>query len=280
MLIICSGPDSFRARRRYRELSESFRVKHDPASSSIETIEPGEQYQEVLAKLSNPTLFSSKKMLRCEYLFNKLTPAQIKKLAAAVERDAEQTVVLDYEDKSPTEKTLSAFPSSLLHLYPYESLVGSALQKEVSQMCKTYGVSEKQSSNLIRYYGEDLWSIETELQILQLQDVVGADLEGSNVAEGNLYATVDEFLENRQGWMNHAENIEVNELMNAIISQLRSWQKIQAHDAQDVHPYVQKKLAYKKINDASVELLNTYRAMMASRSSLAQQQEALQLLGK
>jgi len=278
VLIICSGPDSFRARRKYRELSEAFRVKHDPTSSSIETIEPGEQYQEVLAKLSNPTLFASKKMLRCEYLFNKLTPAQIKKLAAAVERDAEQTVVLDYEDKSPTEKTLGAFPSSLLHTYPYESLIGSALQKEVSQMCKNYGVSEKQSANLIRFYGEDLWSIETELQILRLQGVVGADLEGANIVESNLYATVDEFLENHKGWMNHAESLEINELMNAIISQLRSWQKIQAHDAQDVHPYVQKKLAYKKISNATEELLCAYRALIASRSSLAQQQEAVQLL--
>ena len=101
MLIVCTGPDTFRARQKYAEMIFGYKLKYDNSGSSIEKIDSSaDVYQEVLSRLSNQSLFSQKKMIICEGLLSKLTAAQAKKLNSALESDADMTIVVDYLDKS------------------------------------------------------------------------------------------------------------------------------------------------------------------------------------
>ncbi|MBU2566661.1 hypothetical protein KKG46_03830, partial [Patescibacteria group bacterium] len=85
MLIVCTGPDSFRARQKYAEMILGYKIKYDKTGSSIEKIATSaDVFNEVLSRLSNQSLFSQKKMIVCEGLVGTLTVAQAKKLEKAL----------------------------------------------------------------------------------------------------------------------------------------------------------------------------------------------------
>lgn len=279
MLIVCSGPESFKARQKYRELTEAFRVKHDPRSSSMESITSKDALAEVVSKLSSPTLFTSMKLLRCEYLFADATPAKIKKFNLALERDANQTVVLDYEDKPLTAKNASAITSTLSHFYSFEKLIGAELKQEISRMCSAHNVSSEVAPKLIEIFNDDLWAVDTMLQMLSVADSAAdvKDLSSSATLE-SVYSLVDSILDGNGSWLFNAAQTDPNELLATLISQARQWLQLQANETDGVHPYVQKKLSYKKFKDADTRTLSFIRVLAASRSSLAIQQEAVQLI--
>lgn len=277
MLIICCGPDNFLARQKSRELVAAFKQKHDPKASSIEVLDGLNLLKDILGRLSIPSLFASKKMLRCERLFDKMVIAQARQLAQAVMRDADQTVVLDFEDKKPAEKNLGIFKDKTLFVYEYPGLTGTALLKQVQCMCQTYGLPATCAQDLISEFENNLWAIDTSLQMLRI------DSSGTGRAHllkqiDNVFQVSDMYLDGKAQWKEYSRDLEPQEFMSVLLSQLRSWTRIKAGQTEGIHPFVQKKLGQKKIANAGQMSKQIIRAIAASRQSLSVGDEQLQLL--
>jgi len=271
MLIVCSGPDSFRAKQKIRGYVASFKEKYDKTGKSVEFLDGATAYGEVVARLSSPSLFNPKGMLVCSGLLDGLKVAQIKALSKALAADGDSNVVLDYEDKKPTQKTLEYFADKTVLLYPHDELEGQALRKEVQGMCQKYGVDQKQADNLIGAYGNDLWSIESALQIAS----VGMDIGNLDQNEQtNLFQLAESIMTSDGSWLNRASNTDQDDLLNVLISQFRSWHQVQAGCVDGVHPYVQKKMANLRVNDPNLKTLAAFRALYAARNSLSQGRES------
>ncbi|MDD2786405.1 MAG: hypothetical protein PHS79_06010 [Patescibacteria group bacterium] len=277
MLIICTGPDTFLARQKVRDLMEAYRQKHVSTGAVIERLETSTSIQDAISKLSNLGLFATKRLLKYENLFAGITPAQAKKFIQTLTADDNQTVVLTYEDKPPTKKILDLFQKENLFIYAHESLKGTALNKWIVDRCKTYNIATPPTSKLVELFSDNLWAIDTALQSIQVLNNMTVNENGLDNDVG-AFALIDEFMQNNPNWRSDFLNNDPHELLPILISQIINWNRIKDRQADDVHPYVQKKLSYIKFKDSNEMTLKIFRAMQASRNSLSQNQEIVQLL--
>ncbi|MHB8830638.1 MAG: DNA polymerase III subunit delta [Patescibacteria group bacterium] len=277
MLIICTGPETFLARQKTLDLLEAYKQKHVSQGAEIERLESQTSIQDAITRLSSQGLFAAKRLLKYENLMSGITQAQAKQLIKALLADCNQTVVLTYEDKSPTEKILDLFPKENLFVYAHEKLKGPELNKWISARCNFYRISSDVSSKLIELHNDNLWAIESSLQAIRVLSDTSA-LEKTTENDDSAFAIIDQFFKNNPNWITQAASQDPQELLPLLLSQLLNWHKIKSDQAQDVHPFVKKKLGSVKLPNAEELTLNAIRTMYASRNSLSQNQEILQLL--
>lgn len=277
MLIICTGPETFLARQKALDLMEAYKQKHVSQGAEIERLESQTSIQDAITRLSSLGLFTTKRLLKYENLMAGITLTQAKQLAKAILSDGNQTVVLTYEDKSPTEKTLGLFQKDILFVYAHEKLKGLELNKWISARCKLYQISSDLSSKLIELHGDNLWAIESSLQAMRVLNDAST-LEKTTENDDSAFAIIDQFFKNNPTWIIQAASQDPQELLPLLLSQLLNWHKIKYDQAQDVHPFVKKKLGAIKLPRAEELTLEAIRTMYASRNSITQGQEILQLL--
>lgn len=274
--MICAGPDGYRARKKFREMILGYKKKYDEQGSSIERLESTDLYQTLLTRLCSPSLFSEKKMVLCEGLLEKVTAKQASDLQDALVRDAEQTVVLDHEDKLPKSAVINKFKDENCKVYEFDTISQSELTALVRDLCNKYGVDLKMTGELINRYNSDLWAIDTALQALRVYK--DADLEEVQISDlGNVFSLVDMVLAGKSGWREKVEYYDSNQFLNTLINQMRQWLMVQDGCAEGIHPFVQKKLKYLKLENGEEKLKQLIGVLVASRSSLAQGEEMVQL---
>jgi DNA polymerase III delta subunit len=278
MLIICAGPDSFRARLKYRDLVDAYKKKYDEKGATIEHLASDNLYETLLSKLSNQSLFASKKLLVCEGLFQKLTAKQASNLRDAIYRDADISVVIDYEEKAPKATAIKSFEEKELFVYAHELAKGAELNKIVKDLCKRYGVTETRVPSLIQRYQSDLWAIYTALQVICVAEDGDEDDFGSATQADNMFALVDMLLKNQKSWMGQYDAFDINGILNSSVSQMRTWHMVQEGVAKGAHPFVQKKLSGMRIKESDKRFQQFLKTFFASRQSLATGDEIVQLL--
>lgn len=277
MLIICIGPETFLARQKALDLVEAYKQKHVSQGAEIERLESQTSFQDAISRLSTLGIFATKRLLKYENLMMGITPTQAKQLAQAILADNNQTVVLTYEDKSPTQKILNLFPKDNLFVYVHEKLKGLELNKWIVSRCRYYQINTDLSSKLIELHGDNLWAIESSLQAMRVLNDAST-LEKTTENDNQIFAIIDQFFKNNPAWVAQAASQDPQELLPLLLSQLLNWHKIKSDQAQDVHPFVKKKLGAIKLPCAEELTLKAIRTMYASRNSLSQNQEILQLL--
>ncbi len=277
MLIICTGTETFLARQKTLDLLEAYKQKHVAHGAEIERLESQTSIQDAITRLSSLGLFTTKRLLKYDNLLAGITQTQAKQLSKAIISDNNQTVVLTYEDKSPTEKILNLFPKENLFVYAHEKLKGSELNKWIASRCKFYQINSDLSSKLIELHNDNLWAIESSLQAMR---VLGdaSTIEKTAENDDSAFAIIDQFFKNNPNWITQASAQDPQELLPLLLSQLLNWHKIKSDQAQDVHPFVKKKLGSVKLPRAEELTLEAIRTMYASRNSITQGQEVLQLL--
>ncbi|MDD5438371.1 MAG: hypothetical protein PHC70_04470 [Patescibacteria group bacterium] len=277
MLIICTGPDTFQARQKALDLVEAYKQKHVSQGAVIERLESQTSLQGAVTRLSTLGLFASKRLLKYENLLAGITQTQAKQLAKAIKVDENQTVVLTYEDKSPTQKILDLFPKENLFVYAHEKPKGLELNKWIATRCKIYQVNPDLITKLIELHGDDLWAIESSLQCIRVLNNAQT-LEKTVENDNQVFAIIDQFFKNNPVWKAQAASQDPQELLPLLLSQLLNWHKIKSDQAQDVHPFVKKKLGSIRLPKAEEITLDAIRTMYASRNSISQNQEILQFL--
>lgn len=269
MLIVCSGPDTYHARKKARELVAAFRAKHDPTGYSTEIVnEP--DLQEILKHLGSPSLFAQKRMIRCDDLFESMKIADVRALAKRLEQDAEQTILLTVEEESLSPKIEKEFEKIKLVSYAHPLLTGAKFASFVLQRAKELNVSAELASQIAKNTDGDAWLADSELQKCSADP--HAQLMCSDDAFGNVFDVAESFLAQSSGWRSRIETLDEPEgAVNVFLSQARSFARVKDGEDSGVHPYAVRKLSSLRASKDQVKksLHDSIKALIASRQGLS-----------
>src|SRR3989344_4808476 len=274
MLIICSGPDTFRARQKARELTEAFRAKHDPSGFSIETMKAPD-VADLLQRLSAPSFFSAKRFVRCDNLFEKIKIADVRLLAKRLAADKDQTIVVTVETEEPAAKMLGEFVDVQVFKYTHPLLTGRAFLDWCTKRAAELGASASDAEIIARNVEGNIWQAEQELAKRSANpNSPLAEMEDSS---GSLFELVDAYFRGNSEWRYDVLRADDDQFLVTLFSQARSWARVKDGEVTGIHQYAVKKLSYLK-GDADAALLKSLRAVVASRTSLAGTSETDTLL--
>ena len=279
MLIVCSGPDSYRALEKARELESAYRQKYDAEGRSVERLVSGKEgLDAVLSLTAGASLFSTRRFIRCDGLLSACPKGKRDALTKALSHDPEMTIVVSIEPKLLTDKEVSELSSKikLVH-YPFPALSVGMFHSWAKNYAGKFGFSdEKTLSVLIDAVQGDTWRFVTEFQKI----LAGGESCIDQSQEQNVFQVIESLFLQKQNRFLVLRDFDNNEQIIAqIINQSRSLVLAKSGETRGLHPFVAQKFARLPVND----LPNVYRRMTQmfiwSRSGFASADEAVELLG-
>lgn len=264
MLILCSGPDTYHARKKARELVAAFRQKHDPSGYSTEIMQTPE-LQDLLGRLGAPSLFAAKRLIRCDGLVESLKIAEVRQLAKRLESAGDDTIILSVEDEPPTPKTLKEFEKIKLVHYPAPLLSGAKFAAAVASRAAELGVSDRLAQEIAGRADGDTWLAEHELEKASANPNTQFVQRVEGV--GTVFDAADTFLQQRQGWRALVAGFPDESMVSILATQTRTFSRVRDGETIGVHPYVAKKLSSMRVSDedARRRFINALRSLYAAR---------------
>ena len=277
MIIVCSGPDTYRARVKAQELVAAFRVKFDPNGLAYDVLEDAGDSAALLSRIGSASLFSQKKMLRADGCLAKMKIADVRSLASKLAADKDQTILLTLEEDEPPAKTLEALKDAPIHHYPHPTQVGAAFRTWVRSIATSMHIDSTTADKIAEYTDGDSWLASTELQ--KARAGVG-DFVKPNQSGGpkTIFDAADMVLMRTKGWKTAILDFVSDGLVPTALSQVRSFLRIRDRWTDGIHPYVVKKLSSSRISDAEHSLRRLHLAFIGSRSGLHDETEGESLL--
>ncbi len=281
MLILCSGPDTFHARKKARELVAAFRQKHDPTGYSTEMIDSSVGAQRavplLLAKIGAPSLFASKRMIRCDGLLDMLKIVEVRQLAKRLAGDQESTIILSVEHEPPAEKVLKEFVGIKLVHYHAHLLTGAKFVAAVIQRAREMSVSESLAREVAKRTDGDMWLAEQELQKAFAHP--HTEFVQAMNESGTVFDSADAYLVQRVGWRERVASFPDESMVSILATQSRTFARVRDGETMGVHPYVARKFSSIKLSDVDARrrFLGTLRSLYAARQ-FATEEESQTLL--
>lgn len=276
MLIICSGPDTWHARRKASELVAAFRAKHDPDGLSTEVVRVPVDLKSLLNQLGTPSLFSKKRLIRCDGLLDELKIADVRALAKRLKDDADQTVLLSVEQEPLTSKVISEFKETQFFHYDYPLLQGAAFKKWCVVRGQELGVSPTLAEQIALRADGDVWLAEQEL--MKCSANPHAPLRQTESDEGSVFDLADKFLTDKSGWRESIARADDPQVSVVLASQSRAALRVKDGESGGIHPYVAKKISQMRIPSPTKKLLRALRALVGARQGVANTNEIQTLL--
>lgn len=271
MLILCSGPDTWHARRKASELVDAFRKKHDPQGLSTEVVRSPVDPKTLLNQLGTPSLFSQKRMIRCEGLLDGLKIADVRALAKRLEDDADDTILLSIEQEPPSAKVISEFSEIQFFHYDYPLLTGLSFWKWCSARALELGVSPQSAEQIAQRIDGDAWLAEQEL--MKCAANPNAPFGEIETDEGSVFDLADRFLTERVGWRESLARAEDDQVSVVLVSQSRAALRVKDGETGGIHPYVAKKISQLRIPSPSKKLMRALFALVGIRQGVANAEE-------
>lgn len=275
MIIVCSGPDTFRAREKARELVAAFRAKHDPQGLSTEVVDGEDGIDAVFSRLGAASLFSRKRMVRADGILGKLKIADVRKLAEKLKADGDLTVVLTVEADPPLDKALEALKAAKCFHYPHPLLSGATFRAWLRERAEADGVKAVVVDAIADRFEGDSWAA---IQELRKQAVYPQPVEAASEAGGGVFEIAEAAMKQDPGWRRRLALSKDENAMPIVVSQFRSYFRVKDGASRGLHPFVVKKLGWLKAVIHPDRFISILRAHAASRSGLATGEEADALL--
>jgi len=275
MIIVCSGPDTYRAREKARELVAAFREKHDPKGLATEVIDGSEGLAPILSRLAGGSLFATKKLIRADGCLTKMKIADVRALATRLESDKDATIVLTVEEEMPNAKTLEALKAAPLFSYPFEMQTGATFRSWVRKEASRLNVDEK-TANMISSFAEgDSW---LAIRELEKQAAHPHSVETSKDEQATVFTIADAVLAESQTWRTKLAAFKEDGAPSVALGQSRSYLEVRDGHAQSVHPYVARKLGSLRLKQPESRVAKLLRSFLGSRNGLASGSEPEALL--
>jgi DNA polymerase III delta subunit len=277
MLILCCGPDTYRATQRARELEAAFRSKHDPSGSSVERLASGKRVvDEVIEHSLAVSLFSPMRFIRADGLIEQCPKQKVKALVHALGKDPERVIVVSIETEKPTNATLKSFadvPKLLVSDYPL--LSGSAFSEWVRQAGSALGITNVSTLNALADACDgDAWLASNEL----LKLAVGGVSEVVREREVGSYELADSVLSgDGSRYQRIAHNGASDRAAYPLFQQALSAIRVHDGDTQGVPPFVISKLNHVDRSRAVTVAGASTLITILSRSGLADTDELFTL---
>jgi DNA polymerase III delta subunit len=265
MLILCCGPDTYRAVARARELENAFRQKHDASGSSIEHLVSGKDAaDEIIERSLSVSLFTPMRFLRADDLAGSCPKAKWKPLVQALTRDPERVIVVSVEHEKPDAskmKLLNEVPKLIINDYSIQ--YGKPFRTWLGEAAKAVGVSDEPAlDRLARACDGDAWLASNEL----LKLAAGGESVLERASSSDAYGLAAFFL--------CGDRTRFGYLYNENATQGASYPLLQQSVSAITQP------AYARVSQEQAEkiLAATILIHNVQRSGLASDQEALELL--
>lgn len=276
MIIVCSGPDTYHARQKAKELVEAFRKKHDPPGMATDVVVGELGTAELVSRIGTPSLFATKRMVRADGCLGRMKAADLKTFSEKLNQLGDQIVFLTVEEEPPTAKVLGLFEKAPLHHYPFVQMTGEMFRAWVRAAGAAEGVSNEKADKIAEIYDGDAWSAMTEISKVAANDEMTAKDE-KKYASLNIFDLAEMAMTKRQSWRFTVERQADGGFLSIFIGQLRSFLRVRDNATDGIHPFVQKKMSRLSVPDSKARLSKVLCAHVASRSGLATDEETTAL---
>jgi hypothetical protein len=279
VLILCCGPDSYRALARARELEAAFRQKHDPEGRAIERLSSGKDgVEEVIEKGAGASLFSPRRFLRADGIISSCPKSKQKALIDTLSRDVESMIVVSVEEEKPTASTMKAFeglPKLVVSEYPL--LSSKAFFVWAQEVAKSLGnIDDKQVKALVDICEGDSWKFVNEA----IKLAAGARLEsGDSSSEESVYDMADHILKQDKERRNAIEEKDFGYSETSILMQ-QSLAAIRVRDREvgGLPPFVVRKLQSMKVPYPDEIFAASLEMLFLQRAGFCNEQESTNLI--
>lgn len=275
MLILCIGPDTFRALGKARDLEKAFREKYDKTGASIERLSAGKEgIDELVERANTVSLFSPRRFLRITNLMAECPKAKQGSVVQALSKEPENVVVVSVEEEPPTETALKAFhtvPKIIKYEYPRQQ--GAAFRQSVMACATELGLQPSPLLDALaeRFEG-DLWAVWNEL----LKMKAGGDSAVELVSYSpTIYEYADRYLQESSGRYHLLEDDDALEgSLTAFVSQARSALRVRDHATEGMHPFVVKKMGQGRSKNLELHMERALAALLSQRAGFENEPEA------
>ncbi len=278
MLILCCGPDTYRATQRARELEAAFRAKHDPSGSSVERLETGKAAADAVIERSlTVSLFSPMRFIRTDGLIEHCPKTKAAPLAQALARDPERVIVVSIEREKPATTGLKPFagvPKLMVNEYPL--LKGKAFADWVAGAGSALGITDAAAlASLADACDGDAWLASNELAKL----AAGGTSDVVRAHETGAYEIADAFLASDPGrYRALGESGSSERAAHPLFQQASAALRVAAGDTQGLPPFVISKLRHLDERRAASVAGAAMLAMILARSGVADADELVSFL--
>ena len=276
MLILCTGPDTYRARQKAKELEQAFRTKFDP--SGYATLVDSTLPPEALAlQLGTTSLFAPRKFFRRDRLMADISASALKTLAKQLLGDQDNLIVVSVEDGPLDAKTAKALEGLKVVAYPFPALEAKTFEAWCLEEGAKQGVSVIQARAIAAAVPPgDTWLASQEF--LKAASNPMAPLALQEEKELGVFVVADAFVDGSP-WRNLASRLEDSPLA-VFTSQARSAVRVRDGAMQGIHPFLVKKFSQSRsrARDFAGQIRRLLRAQVAQRQYLSQEEELDTLL--
>lgn len=183
MVFLVTGPDTFRAREKLRELRAKFLKEVDPTGLSMATVD-GKTVRaaELPHYMATGGLFARRRFVVFEELLQNKNADVANAAGALLEQEQATTgnVVVLYESAEPPAKhALTSWLKANAYVQAYPMLSGSALQQWVVARLQTQErtIAPKAAAQLVATSEGDLWRLNGMLQQLMAMTTAGTTID-------------------------------------------------------------------------------------------------------
>lgn len=245
MLILCVGPDSFRALQKAQELEKAFIEKYDPRGLSVEQLEEGAgSIDAVIERVNTVSLFSPRRYIRVSGLIHSCPKTKQQALIHALGKDPERVIVVSVEREMPSATLASIFsvvPKFLRYDFPV--LSGPEFQKWVHLMALRLGIDHPQLvARLSQEADGDCWLVTNEL----IKISVGGERERIETVDSRgIFQHTEEYLTDSPfGRRLLLDEDALSQVLATMHTQTRAALRVRDGSTTGLHPYTVKKMQH------------------------------------
>ncbi|KKU49108.1 DNA polymerase III subunit delta [Candidatus Uhrbacteria bacterium RIFCSPLOWO2_12_FULL_46_10] len=191
MVFLITGPDTYRARLKLRELKDKFLKEVDPSGLNMRTVNGATLTLEgVRHYLESQPLLARRRLMIFENVLSHKKLEVLEAVFGALEREQERkegedNIVIFFEGEEPTTKNhLHAWLVKHAHLLRFALLQGRELEQWVEDEWRGRGrrIDPRAVKRLIVSTGNDLWKLSNEIQKIDAYLEAGVMMDEKAVA--------------------------------------------------------------------------------------------------
>lgn len=279
MLIVCSGPDTFRALQKARELETAFKQKYDASGFSVEQISSGkEAVTEIAARAGAISLFSPRRFVRTAQVLSEASKAQRATLKKALSGDQDGFILLTIEEEPPSASVLSELGEVKIARYDFPAMDARDFATWALEEARRMGLrDEKAVRAIVEVSSGDTWTCFFEL--MKRAAYGASEILSADGAERTAFVFADTYVRGQDSWREIMEDAALEkQMLTTFLSQVRSAIRVRDGAIEGIHPFVARKLRGQALEGADEAFSRLVEGFFAQRSGYATEKEVGSIL--